>query len=820
MQSRIEKLVVFLIVLVSFVTPILHAIAAGDVFLAQSAVGAGDGSSCAAARPVAGTTWTAGTTYHLCGTLTAPVVPNANGTSAALIKIVGEPGSRISMPAIPGSGAIPLTGRQWIEVDGQHNLIIESTANGTATGRVNSVGVEVTGSNLSVHGITFQNLYKYVCCGNDQGGIGVSSSGSGTTNVRVYDNIFMAMFAGIEMQLGANTSNIELDHNTIPNSDVAWGIVPVQGFSNSSTNGLLIHDNDITPGSGAMPGSGNSWCTGTTDFNHLDPIHTWSQGTGGGIVGELIYNNRIHGSFCVVNGVANSTAAIFWEAHVDGGSAPNTATVFNNLIEMQGGHPGDGAIFVQSGTNGNVYNNTIDCTGADNSGIGTEFGGGTVAYSNNIIFGCKNNGILKDGGTVTGNNNNCFGNGASGPNGATCIGTAQIINNPVFDVNHVATAGASATGGANLTSLNIVQLDTSQPLAVGAGNLNAVGSPRPSTGGWSVGSRMSGTVPPPLQPPVITSASSAVGTDGVPFSYQITATNNPTSFSATGLPANLTFSTSTGLISGTPIAVGITSAMISATNAAGTGTAPLTITINAAPPPQAPIITSSSTANGSTGTAFSYQITATNSPTSFGAIGLPANLTVNTSTGRIAGTPAAAGTTSATMSATNSTGTGTAPLTITISSTPPPNFTMSVTPKTLAFSGTVGNSIPCQNIVIDDTTPNPLPVTLTTSGQFAISTTPASGNTKLMVSVCVKTAGLVAGSYTGTVTITDGTAVNNSPLGLPVTLTLSGTPPPPLTIICTTTVNPPTCTIGNATSSQSGTVTLSPGGAVATWKRP
>ena len=42
----------------------------------------------------------------------------------------------------------------------------------------------------------------------------------------------------------------------------------------------------------------------------------------------------------------------------------------------------------------------------------------------------------------------------------------------------------------------------------------------------------------------------------------------------------------------------------------------------------APVITSATTASGTVGTAFSYQITATNTPTSYGATGLPAGLSV------------------------------------------------------------------------------------------------------------------------------------------------------------------------------------------------
>jgi hypothetical protein len=80
-----------------------------------------------------------------------------------------------------------------------------------------------------------------------------------------------------------------------------------------------------------------------------------------------------------------------------------------------------------------------------------------------------------------------------------------------------------------------------------------------------------------------------------------------------------------------------------------------------------PVITSSAAAGGTVGTAFSYQITATNAPTSFGATGLPAGLAVNTQSGLISGTPTSAGTSTVTLSATNSGGTGSGPLTVTIS---------------------------------------------------------------------------------------------------------------------------------------------------------
>ena len=83
-------------------------------------------------------------------------------------------------------------------------------------------------------------------------------------------------------------------------------------------------------------------------------------------------------------------------------------------------------------------------------------------------------------------------------------------------------------------------------------------------------------------------------------------------------------------------------------------------------PPNPPSITSPGTASGSTGKSFSYQITATNNPTSYSSTTLPSGLTLNATTGRISGIPTTPGTFNVTIRATNATGTGSAMLVITI----------------------------------------------------------------------------------------------------------------------------------------------------------
>jgi hypothetical protein len=102
---------------------------------------------------------------------------------------------------------------------------------------------------------------------------------------------------------------------------------------------------------------------------------------------------------------------------------------------------------------------------------------------------------------------------------------------------------------------------------------------------WSSASQAKELIPTsqlftgPSAVPAVNSLPFAVAFVGGPFSYQISATNTPTSFAAGGLPTGLTVNAA-GLISGIPTSpAGLYFVNLTASNAAGTGSLPLSLLV-------------------------------------------------------------------------------------------------------------------------------------------------------------------------------------------------------------------------------------------------
>ena len=247
--------------------------------------------------------------------------------------------------------------------------------------------------------------------------------------------------------------------------------------------------------------------------------------------------------------------------------------------------------------------------------------------------------------------------------------------------------------------------------------------------------------------------SGAFGVVGVPFSYQITANNNPTGFSASGLPPGLRCDSS-GVISGIPTRAGtfLVTAIAKSIFSTVSGNILFTIADGA--------ITSGTGAFGVVGVPFGYQITADNAPTGFSASGLPSGLLCDNS-GLISGTPTRTGTFRVIVEAKSIFSTASATILFTI-------FNGAITSATSA-SGIVG--VPFSYQITADNEPNRykasgLPSGFHLDGTFGvISGTPSHSGTFPVVVEAKNNYG--SASATIVITISEGTITGTGGTGGP-----------------------------------------------------
>ncbi|MBU6182465.1 MAG: DNA/RNA non-specific endonuclease [Verrucomicrobia bacterium] len=339
--------------------------------------------------------------------------------------------------------------------------------------------------------------------------------------------------------------------------------------------------------------------------------------------------------------------------------------------------------------------------------------------------------------------------------------------------------GANSSGG----NLYLMNGTTAGPDFVVTG---AIGSTAPSNS-------------PLINSPLIVSATAFSS-----FTYQITATNNPLSFSASGLPEGLSCDPATGVISGTPTIPGNYAATLTANNAAGDGTATLSITVGSNP--LSPAISGSLSATGKLREPFDFQVEATNSPKAFLASGLPAGLSMNPSTGEITGSPELAGNFSVWLTVQNDYGSDSKTLLITIK-----NPVLAVSQSSLAgfssslgFAGTAQSySLSGSQLTGDITVMAPPSYEVSAGGGVFLQSlvlTPASGSISANLSVRLS-ANATLGAHEETVIHSGGGAV-------PQYLPLSGntTAPVPTLSLSTAALEPFSTTTNTPSNFQTYTV--------------
>ncbi|UAY51961.1 beta strand repeat-containing protein [Ferruginibacter albus] len=241
--------------------------------------------------------------------------------------------------------------------------------------------------------------------------------------------------------------------------------------------------------------------------------------------------------------------------------------------------------------------------------------------------------------------------------------------------------------------------------------------------------------------PVVTnSVLTASGTNGVAFStYTITATNFPTSYNATGLPTGLSINTSNGQITGTPSVGGTFNVTISATNAGGTRSKTLVITLAKA----------NSTISVTGTTSFTYN----------GSQQGPSTSSVTGSAGAVTYSYSGTGSTTYGPSATKPTNVGTYSVTATVAADA--NFnsaSSSATPFTIALETWTGNTSSDWN----------------TGSNWADGTTPSSGSDVVIASGSSHYPVLTVDVTVGALNLQSGTTFGIGSKTLTINGTISG----------------------------------------------
>jgi hypothetical protein len=498
------------------------AMRASDIYVAQNAVGANNGTGCSNAHAISwansSINWGIGsgqigpgTTVHLCGTVTGAAGSTAfafhgSGTSASHITLKFESGAQLNAPYWSSKGAINCSNQSYTTVDGGTNGLIQNTANGTRLAN-HQTSTGFYGSNCTnseVKNLTVQNIYV------NQGSTSSATDTAGantadilfignSTNSKVDYNKVSQAKTGIQFAMDPNgdASNCQIFNNSV--SDMDWGINIGGGDTGDTSRGCAIHNNTIT--------NWTNWQFPTSAY-HQDGIMLFNYASGSATLQVNVYDNYIHGDL----GVGSPTGFVYCAQNV-------SCMLFNNLL-INTGHVIYGIAWLDTHLGGDkAYNNVI--VGNNSNDFAFTLGTSTATnvnskdvIENNIVIGV---GVgIHDYSTLTSDisisNHNVWRNSSGGPvqmatNDSSYMTFASWQQHG-FDANstsanpnlngsfHVGAGSSAINLGANLESLGVSALDQDMAL-----------SPRPATGAWTAGAYNYSSSTSVLNPPTTLTAS-------------------------------------------------------------------------------------------------------------------------------------------------------------------------------------------------------------------------------------------------------------------------------------------------------------------------
>jgi hypothetical protein len=413
---------------------------AEDIYIANVAAGADDGTSCANAhaRSWFGTagnwdtppTQTAGKisggdTVHLCGTIT-----NTAGSTILQIQNSGFAGNPITIlfetdaklsATIPAPNGLLFcsTTRTDIIIDGGTNGVIEATDNGATLGNQETgFGFNCSrATNITVRNLTVRNMYVREFGSDSFSNTAHGISFTGGTNITIHNNTVHDTICGISAAYNDTSplSGVFIYGNTITRSKD--GMQVGSTTDNATADDIQIYNNVIH----SLGNWDGTWAPPPGDgHHHTDGIQIWANNAGAVMTNLVVHGNYIGGD----NG-EHTTAWIYTQA-VNGGELSGSK-IYNNVLTVSGtSFPGNG--FITIGRSNNlVYNNTIigtSTSGTGNIGIYFPTSGSTGNVAKNNIITTVKTGISMVSGT---SDYNVLHNLGSGTNAMSYGGVAQTV---------------------------------------------------------------------------------------------------------------------------------------------------------------------------------------------------------------------------------------------------------------------------------------------------------------------------------------------------------------------------------------------------------